>query len=171
MNNESLLLAAATFVFAFQLGCTQAPPPAPPDTRAADEQAIRSSEVTWVKEFAAKDVDKVVAHYADDASTMGTNAPLATGTAAIRSGVKDGFADPKFMLDFHATKVEVSKGGDLAYTQGTFTFTGTNPKTKKVMNEKGNYVEVYKKQPDGSWKVVEDISSDDSLPTPAKATK
>jgi ketosteroid isomerase-like protein len=39
------------------------------------------------------------------------------------------------------------------------------------MNEKGNYVEVYKKQADGSWKVVEDISSDDSLPTPAKATK
>jgi ketosteroid isomerase-like protein len=171
MKPGSVLLAGVTLVLAFQLGCTQAPPPAPPDTRAADEQAIRDSEATWVKEFAAKDVDKVVAHYADDAASMGTNAPLATGTVAIGVGVKELLADPKFVLDFHATKVEVSKGGDLAYTQGTFTFTGTDPKTKKVMNEKGNYVEVYKKQPDGSWKVVEDISSDDSLPTPAKATK
>jgi len=171
MNNKSLLLAAVTFAFAFQLGCTQAPPPAPPDTRAADEQAIRNSEATWVKEFAAKDVDKVVAHYADDASSMGTDSPLTTGVTAIRVGVKEQLADPKSVLDFHTTKVEVSKGGDMAYTQGTFTFTSTDPKTKKVMNEKGNYVEVYKKQADGSWKVVEDISSDDSLPTAAKPAK
>ena len=28
-------------------GCSQAPPPAPPDTRAADEKSIRDGEVAW----------------------------------------------------------------------------------------------------------------------------
>ena len=171
MTNKSLLLVAVAFGFALQLGCTQAPPPAPPDTRAADEQAIRDIEGAWVKEFAAKDVDKLVGHYEDDASTMIPDLPLIQGTTAIRAAMKEELADPKFMIDFHPTKVEVSKGSDMAYSQGTYTVTSTDPKTKKVINEKGNYVEVYKKQADGSWKVVEDISSDDSLPTPAKAAK
>ena len=50
-------LALAVLLF----GCAQAPPPAPPDTRAADEKAIRDTETAWVKEFAAKDMDKIVA--------------------------------------------------------------------------------------------------------------
>jgi ketosteroid isomerase-like protein len=64
--------------------------------------------------------------------------------------------------------VEVSTGGDLAYSQGAYAFTGTDPKTKRVMSEKGKYVEVYKKQADGSWKIVEDINNADA---PAKRVK
>jgi hypothetical protein len=36
-------------------------------------------------------------------------------------------ADPAISLKFQATHVEVSKGGDLAFTQGTYTMTMTNP--------------------------------------------
>ncbi len=171
MKINSLLLAGVALTFSFQFGCAPVAPPAAPDTRAADEQAIRDSEATWVKEFAAKDVDKTTAHYQDDASSMIPNMKLFAGKDAIRAGMKDEFGDPKFALDMHTAKVEVSKGSDMAYSQGTYTYTGTDPKTKKAMTETGNYVEVYKKQADGSWKVVEDIASDDALPMPAKAAK
>jgi len=171
MKAISFLPVAVTFVLACQLGCSQAAPPAPPDTRAADEQAIRDTEAAWVKDFAAKDVDRVAAYYADDAASMLTNVPLMTGKDAILAGLKGALADPKFTLDFHPTKVEVSKGGDMAYSQGTYTYTETDPKTKKVLGGKGNYVEVYKKQADGSWKTVEDIASDDAPATPVKAAK
>jgi uncharacterized protein (TIGR02246 family) len=171
MKTNSLLLAGITFVLAFQLGCSQAPPPAPPDTRAADEQAIRDGEAQWVKDFAAKDVEKVVSHYADDAASMIPDMALMTGKDAIRAGLKEEFSDPNASLNFHATKVEVSKASDLAYTQGVYTFVSTDPKTKKMQTESGGYIEIYKKQPDGTWKVEEDIATQAAPPAPVKAAK
>jgi ketosteroid isomerase-like protein len=55
-----------------------------------------------------------------------------------------------------------SKGGDMAYSQGTYTMTVTNPKTKKPMTHKGKYLTVYTKQTDGSWKVVAHAFNSDS---------
>jgi uncharacterized protein (TIGR02246 family) len=150
-----------------QVACTQAPPPAP-DTRAADEKAIRDYEAQWVKEFAAKDMDKIVAHYVDDGSVLMTNVPIMTGKDAIRGVLKDAVADPAFSIDLQTVKVEVSKAADLAYSQGTYTYTGTDPKTKKVVTEKGKYVEVYKKAADGSWKVAEDMNNPDAPAAPSK---
>ena len=161
-------LRIAPFALAvFLFGCAQAPPPAPPDTRAADEKAIRDMETEWVKAFAAKDMDKILAHYADDGMVLLANAPTMTGKDAIRAGMKDTITDPKFSLDLKTAKVDVSKD-DLAYSQGTYSVKFTDPKTKKLMAETGRYVEVYKKQPDGSWKIVQDINSPEAPATVAK---
>ncbi|MCU1339502.1 MAG: ketosteroid isomerase-like protein [Bryobacterales bacterium] len=167
MKNLAVRLAPLALAM-LQFGCTQAPPPAPPDTRAADEKTIRDMETAWVKEFNAKDMDKIVAHYADDATIVLANAPTMVGKDAFRAGMKDFLADPKFALDLRTVKVEVSKAGDLAYSQGTYSVTATDPKTKKIMSEKGGYVEVYKKQPDGSWKIVEDINTPEAPAAPTK---
>jgi uncharacterized protein (TIGR02246 family) len=163
-----LLLTAVAGTLAFQLGCARAEAPAAPDTRVADEQAIREGEAAWVKDFAAKDVDKVSAHYADDGSSMIPDMTLMTGKDAIRAGLKEEFADPRSSLDFHPSKVEISKSGDLAYSQGKYSYVSTDPKSKKAVMEGGNYVEVYKKQADGSWKVVADIATRESPPAPIK---
>jgi uncharacterized protein (TIGR02246 family) len=163
---KSLALRLAPLTLALLLfGCAQAPPP-PPDIRAADEKAIRDSETAWVKEFAAKDMDKIVAHYADDGTVLLSNAPTMVGKDAIRAGMKDTVADPKFSLDLKTGKVEVV--GDLAYSQGTYSATFPDAKTKKVLAETGRYVEVYKKQADGSWKIVEDINSPEAPAVPVK---
>ena len=61
-----------------------------------------------------------------------------------------------------------SKAGDLAYSQGAYTATMTNPKTKKVVTETGKFVTVYKKQPVGAWKAVADIWNADAPAAPAK---
>jgi uncharacterized protein (TIGR02246 family) len=171
MKTKSLLLAGVAFVLAFQFGCTPAAPPAPPDTRAADEQAIRDGEAQWVKDFAAKDVEKVVSHYADDAASMIPDMTLMSGKDAIRAGLKEEFADPNSSLNFHPTKVEVSKASDLAYSQGVYSYVSSDPKTKKAVIESGNYIEVYKKQADGYWKVEEDIATQAAAPAPMKAAK
>ncbi len=90
------------------------------------------------------------------------------GKEAMRAALKEMLADPNLALSFTATSAEVSKGGDLAYTQGTYTMTMTDPKTKKAVTEKGKYVTVYRKQADGSWKAVEDINNADAPAEPAK---
>jgi uncharacterized protein (TIGR02246 family) len=171
MNEKPLRLSALAVVFAFQLGCSQAPPPAVPDSRAADEQTIRDGEAAWVKDFATKDPEKVLAHYADNADSMIPDMTLMTGHDSIRAGLKEEFSDPNSSLDFHPSKVEVSKSGDLAYSQGTYSYTSTDPKTKKPVHEKGNYIEVYQKQADGSWKVVEDIATREAPPALVKTAK
>jgi ketosteroid isomerase-like protein len=151
-------------------GCTQAPPPPPPDTRDADAKAIRDREEAAVKDMGAKDkdIDKITSFWADDASLFIPNLPVLNGSAAIKPAIKEMVSDPNFALTFGATKVEVSKAGDYAYSQGTYTQTSTDPKTKKAVVEKGKYVTVYKKQADGSWKAVADINNADA---PAAAVK
>ncbi len=154
-------------------GCSDTPPPAP-DTRAADEKAIREGETAWNGDFAAKDADKLVNHYADDAVVMVPAEPAAKGKDAIRASLTGLLGDKNFAISFAPATVEVAKAGDLAYSQGTYTLTMSNRKTGKPVNETGTYVTVYKKQTGGLWKAVEDINTPNAppaSPAPAKKTK
>lgn len=152
-------LAGCMIGLSMLLGACSDTPTAPADTSATDQKAIKDGETAWVSDYAAKDVDKLVAHYADDASLMVANIPAMKGKDAIRTGLKEMLADPNLALNFAADSVVTAKGGDLAYSEGKYTITMTNPKTKKPETEKGSYVTVYKKQADNSWKAVEDINT------------
>lgn len=145
--------------------CTQAPPSASPDTRAADQKAISDGEAAWNADWASKDLERIVSHYADDAIVMVTDMPEMKGKDAFRTGTKPLLDDKNSALSFTPTTVEASKGGDLAYSHGTYTMTMTDTKTKKPVTEKGKYVTVYRKQADGLWKAILDINNADA---PAK---
>ena len=142
---------------------------AQPDTRAADEQAIRETDIAWSKVGAAKDLEHMLAFFADDASELSPNAPLATGKEALRKAWSAYFATPGFAISWQPTKVEASRGGDLGYSMGTYELTTHDP-TGKPVTDRGKYVTMWKKQADGTWKVVADIFNSD-LPAPAAATK
>jgi len=151
-------------------GCSDTPAPAP-DTSAADQKAIKDGEVAWSADYASKDADKIVSHYADDASLMIADLPLMKGKDAIRAGLKELLADKNLALSFTTSSVDSSKGGDLAYSQGTYSMTSTSPKTKKPVTEVGKYVTVYRKQADGSWKAVADINNADAPAAPVAMAK
>jgi uncharacterized protein (TIGR02246 family) len=161
-----LSAAVSLLLLAFTVACTQAPPP---DTHDADVQALKDTEVAWAKVMAAKDFEKSVSNYADDASLLMPNAPVVNGKDAIRGALKAVFDDPNFALAFQASRVEVAKSGDLGYAQGSYTMTMSGPKGKKPVTDKGKYLTAYKKQADGTWKVVADmINSDMPMPAPGK---
>ncbi|MGH7983124.1 MAG: YybH family protein, partial [Candidatus Udaeobacter sp.] len=81
---------------------------------------------------------------------------------------KDLLASPGVAISWKTAKVEVARSGDLAYTTGTYELT-MNDASGKPINDRGKYVEVWKKQADGKWKVVADIwNSDLPLPSPEK---
>ena len=168
MRNEYLAEIAVELLMILG-GCAQAAPPPPPDTSAADEKTIRDGEVAWNADWAAKDADKIMGHYADDATLMVPDVPLMKGKDAIRAGLKDVPADKNLALAFTSTTVAISK--DLAYTRGTYSMTDTNPKTKKPETEKGNGFTVCKRQADGSWKAIEDIATQEAPAMPAVAAK
>jgi uncharacterized protein (TIGR02246 family) len=122
-------------------------------------QALRDLEAQWVKEFDAKDVAKMVAHYADDATLMGPGMPVATGKDAIRATIQEMVSDPNLSLHFQPQRVEIARSGEMGFTQGMYHMTMTDPKTKQKVSDQGSYVTVYRKQADGSWKAVSDIAS------------
>ena len=146
-------------------GCSQTSAPAP-DTRDADAKAIRDGEDAWNKDWAAKDQDKILSHYADDANLMVPDMAIASGKAAVGPVLKQILMDPNLALAFTATQVEVSKGGDLAYSRGTYSMTTTDEKTKKPVTEKGKYMTVYRKMADGSWKAIQDMNNAEAPATP-----
>jgi uncharacterized protein (TIGR02246 family) len=134
----------------------------PADAREADARAIRESEADWAAAWAAKDPERILSHYADDASVELAGVPIMSGKDAIRAGMKPLIADRNFALSFAPTQVEVSKGGDLAYARGAYTVTLTDVATKRPVTSKGKYVVVYRKQPDGRWKAIHDINNNDA---------
>ena len=147
-------------------GCNTAPPaPATPVVDVAAEQGkIRDLETAWSKDAAAKDLDKSVANYADDAILMMPGAPAAKTRDAVRASWKGMLGDPNLKIAFAPDRIEISASGDLATTQGSYTMTMTNPKTKKPVEDKGSYLTVYKKQADGNWKAIEDMTSSEVPP-------
>jgi uncharacterized protein (TIGR02246 family) len=146
-------------------GCGQA---TPKDTRAADETAIRSRDAEWANAAASKDVDATVSYYTDDASLLPPNAAIASDKQSIRAAWSS-MLGPDTSLTWQATKVDVARSGDLAYIVGVYQMT-TNAPGSKPLADRGKFVEVWKKQADGSWKTAVDIfNSDLPVPTPKAA--
>ncbi len=127
----------------------------------ADKAAIRDlSDVQWLNAEQAKDVDTVLSFFADDASSFPPNASIVTGIEAIRARLSEEYSGPRFAISWQTTKVEVSRSGDLAYSHGTHEVTVNDPEGNPV-TDKGKWVTVWEKQPDGTWKVVVDIWNTD----------
>jgi uncharacterized protein (TIGR02246 family) len=125
----------------------------------ADEQAIRALDTAWSHAAETKDLDKTVSFYADDASILPPNMPIATGTAAIRGVWSQFLSMPGFSITFVPSKVVIAKSGDMAYEIGTF-HTTVNDAQGKAISSVGKFVVNWQKR-NGQWKVVADIFNDD----------
>src|ERR1035441_2833909 len=141
-----MLLSGCVGLMALTMACSK-------DTSVADAQAIKDKEVAWSKDAASKDPAKWASYFADDASFMMPNEPILHGASNAKAAVGPMMQDQNFAFSFQDDKVEVS--GDLAYTQGTYSMTMTDQEGIPA-TDKGKYLTVWKKQADGSWKVIED---------------
>jgi len=165
---------AGSVVFGMMLiltavGCTPASPDAASIAKAeaADEAAIRRMDADWLKTAAAKDADAWVTFYSDDAVVLPPNQKMATDKETIRKSVGGLLSLPGLSLKWQPTKVEVSKSGDLGYLYGTYSLAANDDKGKPI-TDVGKILEIWKKQPDGSWKCIVDTwNSDMPLPQPA----
>ena len=157
-------LAALIVTTLIALSATACNPPV--DTHDADVRAIKDLEAQWNKDYVAMDLDKIMAHFADDATLMATGMASTSGKDAIRDAIKGMIADPNSTIKFQSSKVDVAKSGDLAYSQGSYTMTMTDPRTKQLINDHGSYVTAYRRQADGLWKAVSDIATSE-VPPPA----
>jgi uncharacterized protein (TIGR02246 family) len=157
----TVLFIGAFFGLGSAAGCSsktaQQPPPVP-DTRKTDEAAIRSASADWSRAAEAKDIDKAVSYYTDDAVVFVDKGELLKGKDSIRTSWRQLLAPSAPRLTFSTTFVEIARSGDLAYEYGTYNL-ATAGKKGKTNDEKGKYVVVWKKQSNGSWKAAVDIDN------------
>jgi uncharacterized protein (TIGR02246 family) len=122
----------------------------------AAEDEIRAADQAWLKAFAARDLERSLQFCADDCEVMPQNAPAAKGRDAIRLLFGKWFK-PGLKIRWTPDRVEAS--GELGFSSGTYEMSFEESGT--TVSARGKYVCVWKKQADGSWKVVRDISNSD----------
>ena len=146
--------------------CNRAPAPAEGNVSETaegttdDAAAVKQAFAAFNADIAAKNLEAIKAHYAGDAvMILPDQAPFA-GVDAIMGDYNLYAADTAGKYVPGAETTTVSSGGDVAYGEVTYQTTFTNPKTKAVETKDRYNLTVFKKQPDGSWKVVRDVNTD-----------
>jgi len=127
----------------------------------ANAKVLVKLDDDWSAAAATRDVGRVASFYADDALAYPPNAPLSIGKAAAQAVWASYFADSTFAISWKTTHAEISKGGDLGFTSGTYEDSYMGPDGSKV-EETGKYLCVWKKQKDGAWKAIHDMWNSDT---------
>jgi uncharacterized protein (TIGR02246 family) len=151
---RTILTCAAILACA---ACNQ--PSAAPSAKAdaaAETAAIKKVEQAQLAGITARDQSASTAPYSADAVFIDDHGNASRGTEAIGAVFKGFLADPTMKLDYKPGAKVLSDGGDMAYSTAEYTETYTDPATKKLVNIKGTNLSVWKKQADGSWKLVAD---------------
>ena len=149
------------------MACDPAPRPAanadgttaaaPAPLSDADRAAIKAVDSAFAAAASAGTVDGVVAIYASDGSLLPPNAPALEGSEAIR-GFWGGFLEA-YTAKFELETGDIEGRGDLAYVVGKYRLTGTPKGKAPPITDEGKYLEVLKRQADGTWKYAVDMYS------------
>ena len=121
----------------------------------APSDAFERLRTEWAQDLHEKRIEACAALYAPDAVFVQPDGSRVEGAAAIRELFKTITSTFDSDLAFSSKRIELS--GDLAYDSGAYSETLVTRATGKQMYSKGSYLTVYRKQKDGSWKIVEQV--------------
>ena len=155
---HSLSLAVALSAACSSAPAERAPDSAPAAERlaAADMAAIRATDSAFATAMGAGDAAGVAAIYLPDAHLLPPDAAPVEGREAIQQFVAG------LLSAYHVTIVvsadEIEGRGDLAYARGHYTMEGV-PKAAGTppLHEEGKFLEVLRRQPDGTWRYAVDM--------------
>jgi uncharacterized protein (TIGR02246 family) len=122
------------------------------------ETAVRKVMQDWVFACNSKQLDDLVSSYSTDALVLRPNHPAVRGTPAIRefffaaldSGVGDVEIDP----------IRLDVTGDVGYEAGRYKMLVPVAVSKR-REERGKYLTLLARQPNGEWRIVSDCWSSD----------
>lgn len=151
-----LLTCAAILACA---ACQKTSEPAQPADTSAEAKAIETVESGQIAAIGERDLGGSTGLYADDAVFIGDDGKAVQGKEAITASFKQFLEDTTRKLEYTAGPKTFSSGGDMAYSTAPYSESYIDPATKKQMVIKGTNLSVWKKQSDGSWKLVADSNA------------
>ena len=164
MNKLVPLMLATAAAFAVT-GCTKKAEAAVDTAKIAD--SIKAEEAGWQKAYADKDLNVLAGEYVDDEAIANPGERLATTDIDRRKSLQSLLTDPNLKLTFASDRVTVASAGDMATSRGHYTITMTDKASGKPVTSDGTYLTVYKKQADGSFNAVEDVTVPGPAPSAA----
>lgn len=123
---------------------------------AAEIQALTQADLAYSAVSRTKDIEAGLALHAPEIQVYPPDSPMLTGLDALREMFTSFLEDPNFSANFEPVSIVVSKDADMGYTLNVATLTVTGP-DGEPMTERVNDLHIWRKQEDGSWKVVLDI--------------
>lgn len=97
--------------------------------------------------------------FADDGVALGNGAAPLIGKIAIAKSAN--WSPKDYQLTWTATDAMMGPSGDMGYTWGHFEGHSKDANGNPVVTS-GRYITIWRKQPDGSWKVVLDAGANDA---------
>ena len=122
-------------------------------------KVIEESGVKFVEAINQGDASAAAALYADDAILMPPNSEMIKGRSAIQefwhTSIQMG------IKNVNTTVVDIQVSGDLAYRIGKYTLT-VQPQDHPPVTDSGKFLDIWKRQADGSWKIQVDTWNNDT---------
>jgi ketosteroid isomerase-like protein len=120
------------------------------------ESELMKADRDFAAAVASHGVEAWVAAFAADGIQIDEGG-ITKGSAAIRQLMTGSLSDKKTLLDWQPVSALASASKDLGYTIGRWQVR-LRAKPDSVLQH-GNYVTIWRKQPDGSWKAAVDIGN------------
>ena len=128
---------------------------------AADATAIRGALEAYFNAANSGDATQWAKLYAEDAVIMPPNTPTVEGRAAIGSWLA---MLPVKITDAEGAALEVEGAGSVAYVRGTYSMNLQIPGVPQPIPQRGKLLQIYARQPGGSWQLARDIWNADAAP-------
>jgi ketosteroid isomerase-like protein len=154
-----LLALLALTLFATAQTSSKPQPKTNAPAKLPGQEILLQADRDFSRDTVAKRLEGWMAYMAEDA-VLFSDKPV-IGADAIRAFYQPAFANPDFILSWQATHAEMFPSGDTGYTTGRYELQAKDGKGNKVVRH-GSYLTVWKKQSDGTWKVIADGGAPDT---------
>ena len=126
----------------------------------AEQTSLLEADRDFARATASERLEGWVRFFAENGAMFPAGRPVVRGHEAIRAFMGPAFETEGFLLQWEPLEANVSAGGDLGYTHGTFESRSLGADGDVTVTT-GKYLTVWRKQGDGSWKVEADIGNED----------
>jgi ketosteroid isomerase-like protein len=119
-------------------------------------QRLLDHDAAWSRlSNAGRDVEGILAYWADDGVVYSPGMPPVVGKDALREYVAASLTIPGFRIQWSAERAVLSDDGSLGYTTGTNAVT-MNGENGEPVTQHGRFIAVWRKTGD-SWQCIEDV--------------
>jgi uncharacterized protein (TIGR02246 family) len=124
----------------------------------AEEQRLMETSRAWSRVAQSGDVDAILAYWSDDAVVIQPGQEVTRGREPLRAMIERMNKLPGFAISWEPLEARISDAGDMGYLIERTQLTINGPDGKPV-TQQYRAVTIWRKQADGSWKNVVDISN------------
>lgn len=149
------VIAAGAYLLLVGVGCTNSQRTS---LSSADVAAVREADQAYATAWLANDPESLMATLTEDAVLVPSGIPAVEGVEAIREFWWSADSPPTTVTEFTAVQREIAGHGDLGFVRGSFTlrfeYDGEN------YSNRGTYISLLRRMPDGSWRISHRMWSD-----------